>query len=225
MHSSILTFLAIGSFYLTSSSAAPTSSAPHGIAATVNHLDSKNMLHWTPSGAGRTTTIPAELVTYAQGQISTNSTTPKLRIRGGPKADVGGWTNAGQIANYAASYACERSGEYGISTVIESYAADACKGLLAQVPGFPIAETAWRVYQSAASPGASGDQFSTIFRFFTNTAEAPTLTQSICTTAFNDLTSTYCQGKGDKDEDTRGGELKIGTGDDYLMIGFDPNKV
>ena len=225
MHSSILTILAIGSFCLTSTSAAPTSPTSNGIAATVNHLDSKNMLHWTPSGSGRTTTISAELVTYAQGQISSNSTAQKLRMRGAPHADVGGWTNAGQIANYAAKYACEKSGEYGVSTIIESYAADACKGLLAQVPGVPIAETAWRVYQSAASPGANGDQFSTIYRFFTNTAAAPTLTQNICTTAFNDLTSTYCQGKGDKYEDTRGGELQIGTGDDYLMIGFDPNKV
>lgn len=224
MHYSVLTILAIGSFYLTSSSAAPTSSPQPGIAATVNHLDSKNMLHWTPSGNGRVTTIPGGLVTYAHGQLASNNNAQKLRMRGAPKADVGSWTNIGQISDYAAQYACEQSGEYGVATTIESYANDACTGLLAQVPGVPIAESAWRVWQSAASPGANGDQVSTIFRFFTNTAAAPTLTQSICSTVFTDLTSTFCQGKGDKSADTQGGEIQIGTGDDYLMIGFDPNK-
>ena len=224
MRSSILTILAIGSFYLTSSSAAPTSSPQPGIAATVNHLDSKNMLHWAPSGNGRATTIPGVLVTYAHAQLAGNNTTQTLRMRGAPKAHVGRWTNIGQISDYAAKYACDKGGEYGVATTIESYANDACTGLLQQVPGVPIAESAWRVWQSAASPGAKGDQVSTLFRFFTNTAAAPTLTESICSTVFTDLTSTFCQGKGDKAADTRGGEIKIGTGDDYLMIGFDPIK-
>ena len=222
MHFSILTILAAGSFHLTSTWAAPTDSPPPGIANTVNHLDSKGMLHWTPAGNGRTTTIPSGLVSYAHDQLATNSS-QKLRARGGPKADVGKFTNIGQIAGYAASYACEQSGAYGISSTIEGYATDACSSLVSQVPGVPIAETAWRVWQSAASPGANGNQVSTIFRFFTNTASAPTLTESICALAFEDLTSTFCQGKGDKGADTKGGEIKIGSGDDYLMIGFDPN--
>ena len=222
MHSSILNILALGSFCLTLSSAVPTSTPSPGIAATVSHLDSKGMLHWTPAGNGRTTTISGGLVSYAQDQLASNSTT-KLRVRGGPKADVGSFTNLGQIAGYAASYACEKSGAYGISSTIEGYATDACDSLVSQVPGVPIAETAWRVWQSAASPGANGNSVSTIFRYFTNTASAPTLTQSICALAFEDLTSAFCQGKGDKGADTRGGEIKIGSGDDYLMIGFDPN--
>lgn len=224
MHSSILTILAIGSFYLTSSSAAPTSSSQPGIAATVNHLDSKNMLHWTPSGNGRATTIPGGLITYAHKQLASNNPTQKLRIRGAPEADVGDWTNIGQISDYAARYACEQDGEYGVATTIESYVTDACTGLLDQVPGVPTAESAWRVWKSAASPGADGDQVSTIFRFFTNTAAAPKLTRSICSTVIADLTSTFCQGTGDKSADTRGGEIQIGTGDDYLVIGLDPNK-
>ena len=223
MHFSVPTILAAGSLYLTSSSAAPATSPAPGIGDTVNHLDSNGMLHWTPAAnGGRTTTIPGGLVSYSHQQLAAGGSR-KLKARDGPSADVGGFTNIGQIADYAASYACEQSGAYGVSTTIESYATDACTSLLAQVPGVPIAETAWRVYQSAASPGADGSSVSTIFRFFTNTASAPTLTQSICTTAFTDLTSTFCQGKGDHGADTRGGEVKIGTGSDYLMIGFDPN--
>ena len=223
MHSSILSILALGGFCLTLSSAIPTTSPPPGIAATVNHLDSKGMLHWTPAGnGGRTTTISGELVSYAQDQLASNST-KTLKVRGGPKADVGSFTNIGQIAGYAASYACEKSGAYGVSATIESYATDACDSLVSQVPGVPIAETAWRVWQSAVSPGADGKSLSTVFRYFTSTAAAPTLTQSICALAFEDLTSVFCQGKGDKGPDTRGGEIRIGSKDDYLMIGFDPN--
>ena len=225
MHSSILSIVAIGGFCLTVSSAVPTTSPPPGIAAVVNHLESKGVLHWTPAGkGGRTTTVPGEYVSYAQNQLATNSTKP-LQVRGGPKADVGGFTNIGQIAGNAASYACEKSGAYGISSTIEGYATDACDSLVSQVPGVPIAETAWRVWQSAASPGANGKSVSTIFRYFTNTAAAPTLTQSICALAFQDLTSVFCQGKGNNGADTRGGEIKIGSGDDYLMIGFDPNDI
>lgn len=33
-----------------------------------------------------------------------------------------------------------------------------------------------------------------------------------------------CQGKGDKGTATRGGEIRIGKGDDFLMIGLDPNE-
>lgn len=223
MYSSILTVLAAGSLYFSFSSAVPTTSPAPGIAATVNHLDSNSMLHWTPTPeGGRTTTIATGLVSHAHQQLAAGSSR-KLKARGGPSADVGGFTNLGRIANYAASYACEQSGAYGVSSTIDSYATDACTNLLTQVPGVPQAETAWRVYQSATSPGADGGSISTIFRFFTNTASAPTLTQSICTTAFQDLTTNYCQGKGDHGADTKGGEIKIGDGDDYLMIGFDPN--
>lgn len=224
MHSSFLTLLAAGSLYLTSCSAAPTNlTSTPSIGATVKQLDSNGMLHWTPAeNGGRKTTIAAGLVAHAHAQLAANGA-QKLKARGGPSADVGGFTNIGQIANYAASYACEQSGAYDVSTTIDTYITPACTSLVGQVPGVPIAETAWNVYQAAAAPGASGNQVATIFRFFTNTAAAPTLTETICSTAFTDLTSTFCQGKGNQDQDTRGGEIKIGTGNDYLMIGFDPN--
>lgn len=223
MHSSILTILAAGSLYLTSSSAAPTTSPPPGIGATVNQLDSNGMLHWTPAAnGGRTTTIAAGLISHAHQQLAAGSSR-KLKARDGPSADVGGWTTLGQIQDYAASYACEQGGDYGVSTTIATHITDACTALLATLPGAPIAETAWQVYQSAAGAGGSGGSVGTVFRYFTNTASAPALTQTICTTAFTDLTSTACQGKGDHGADTRGGEIKIGTGNDYLMVGFDPN--
>ena len=222
MHSSILTVLAASSLFFTSSSAVPTTSTGPGIHDTVTHLDSNNMIQWTPTeGGGRTAVVPAGVISHAHQQL-TDSGSQKLKVRGGPTAWVGAWTNLGQIQNLAAQYACEKGGTYGVSATLASYSTDACKSLLDQVPGVPIAEKAWNVYQSAAAPGTSGDSVSAIFRFFTNTAAAPPLTQSICTQAITDLTSTICQGKGDKGADTQGGEIKIGTGDDYLMFGIDP---
>ena len=224
MRSSLFTILSAGSLYLTSTFAAPAAILTPGIGATVTYLDSKGMIEWTPAAnGGHTATIPGDVISQAHHNLKTNSTR-KLRVRG-PDADVGYFTSVGQIAGYAASYACEQSGAYGVSQTIESYATEACTALVAQVPGVPIAEKAWNVYQSPIAPGANGNSISTIFRFFTNTASAPTLTQSICGTAFEDLTSALCQGTGDKGADTQGGEIQIGSGDDYLMIGFDPNVV
>ena len=223
MHPFSFTFLTAGSLCLTAGLTMPTNTtSTPGIAVTVTHLDSKGLIDWTPAAhGGRTATIPGDVISQAHQELTTNGNR-KLRLRG-PGADVGSFTNIGQIAGYAASYACEQSGAYGVSQTIESYATPACTALVAQVPGVPIAEKAWNIYQSAIAPGANGDSVSTIFRFFTNTASAPTLTQSICGTAFEELTSTFCQGKGDKGADTRGGEIKIGSGDDYLVIGLDPN--
>lgn len=104
----------------------------------------------------------------------------------------------------------------------ESYVTEACPALVAQVPGVPIAEKAWSIYQSAAAPEADGDSGPTIVRFFTKAARVPIRTQSICGTAFEDL-SAFFQGKGDKGAETKGGKIKIGSGNDYLMLGFDPN--
>ena len=207
---------------MSSTFAAPAPTSTPGIGATVTYLDSKGVIEWTPAAnGGRTATIPGDVISQAHQELNTTGT-GKLRVRS-TTADVGGFTNLGQIAGYASSYACEQSGAYGVSQTIESYATEACTALVAEVPGVPVAEKAWNVYQSATAPGANGNSVSTIFRFFTNTASAPTLTQSICGTAFDYLTSVFCQGKGDQGPDTRGGEIKIGSGDDYLMIGFDPN--
>lgn len=227
MHASLFTTLAASCLFMTSTLAAPangnTTTPTPGISATVNHLDSKSMIDWKPAGHGHVATVPGHIVATAQTELTTNRTTSRLLTRGGPSAAVGRFTNLGQIASYAASYACEKSGAYGVSQTIESYATEACTALVSQVPGVPTAEKAWNIYQSATAPGADGNSVTTIFRFFYNTANAPTLTQSICGTAFEDLTSVFCQGKGDKGTATRGGEIKIGSGDDYIMIGIDPN--
>ena len=225
MYSSFLSILAAGSFYLTSSYAAPTTSPAPGIHATVSQLDSNNMIHWVPTeNGGRTAIIPAGVVSHAHQQLATRDS-HELKVRGGPSAAVGAWTNIGQISNYAASYACEQGGAYGVSSTIAAYTTDACTSLLKQVPLVPVAEKAWSTYQSATAPGGDDKTVTTIIRFFTNTASAPPLTESICKTAITDLTSMFCQGKGDYKADTRGGEIKIGNGDDYLMFGIDPGAV
>ena len=219
MHTSIVTILAAGSFYSLSCSAAPQPQTTGAISFVVGQLDSNGQIDWWPAeNGGRTATIPADLVSSAQP-----GSTKRVVVRHGPSADVDGFTNIGQIAGNAASYACEKNGAYGVSSTIESLATDACSTFLKSVPGAPVAEKAWNVWQSPSKPGASGNQIVTTFRWFYNSASAPSLTDTVCSTVYQQLTSVFCQGKGDQGTDTRGGEIKIGTGDDYLMIGLDPN--
>ncbi|KAL8810213.1 MAG: hypothetical protein Q9200_002756 [Gallowayella weberi] len=219
--------VAAATFY--SVSAAPvlpydnsTSGGGLSISAVVNHLDSKGQIDWVmTSNGGRIATIPAQYVDAANQALNCRSLDLQTR---GPKADVGGWTNAGQIAQQAASYACEKSGEWGVSSTIEAGATDACSNLLKAAPGAVQAEAAWNVYQAVSQPDDAGGSFTTIYRWFYNTVKAPSLTEQICTSVYQKLRSDFCQGKGNNGTNTRGGEMEIGSGDDYLMVGVDPNK-
>lgn len=228
MHFSKPTIAAACSLYLTLSSAEVIDVIDLPVPAigeTVNHLDSNGMLHWTPApNGGRTTTVSREVVDQALLELEVGSS-QKLKARKAPKAHVGHFHDMGQIAGYDAWYACEKDGSYGVSSSIDDYIEIACDGLLRQVPYFPIAEDAWKIYQTPVLQGANGNAISVYFRYFTNTASAPELTWDICTTVFVDLTTMVCQGKNDHSKETRGGEIKIGAGDDYLMVGFDPNHV
>ena len=218
MHTSFFVTLAAASL-CGLSAAAPTDPTPTQgkISTVVGNLDSSNSIDWTDTDSGaRMATVPGDVVSTAQ------SSKKMLAVRG-PGADVGGFTNIGQIAGNAASYACEQSGAYGISDTIGTLASQACSDFLKTLPGAPVAEKAWNIWQSPSKPGADGNLVTTTFRWFYNTASAPPLTDTICQTAYQQLTSTFCQGKGDKGADTRGGEIKVGTGDDYVMIGLDPN--
>ena len=223
MHFPILTIVAACSLHITLTWAEPSASPSTGIADTVNYLDSNDMLHWTPAGNGRTTTIPGGLVSFAHDQLKTNRP-QKLGARRTPKAAVWKWTVLGVIDGFSASWACIMTGAWGVSKTIAGDASDACNNLVYQASSsVPMAETAWRVWQSAPRPGADGQPVSTTFRYFTHTATAPTLTMSICTQAFDDLTSGLCPGWHAKGGATQGGEIKIGSGENYLMVGFDPN--
>lgn len=229
MHFSTATIIAAAFFSSVSAAPAPdagTSSTTqsHRINAVVKHLDDHNRFSWTaaPQGAGRVASIPITDVEDAHKAL--NSRSRDLEGRDAKGAAVGAWTNAGQLANYAASYACEQSGQWGPSTTIETQATDACKNLLLQVPGAVQADTAWHIYQAAANPSGDGGGFKTIYRWYYNTAKAPKLTSQICSAVYQKLTSDFCQGKGDNGSKTQGGEMKIGDGDDYLMVGMDPNE-
>lgn len=222
MHTSFVTLFAAASLYGTIGLAAPTDAPSKGhISSVVDHLDSNNNIEWsTNKNGGRTATIPFDMVSSAE-----QNTGPRLAVRG-PGAAVGGFTNIGKLneyANNAASYACEQSGAYGVSDTIKTASTDACSTFLKTVPGAPVAEKAWNVYQAPAAAGPGKNQIVTTFRWFYNSAQAPSLTDTICKKAYEQLTSVFCQGKDDKGDDTRGGEIKIGDGDDYLMIGLDPN--
>ena len=225
MHSTTFTTFVFANLYAGICLAAPTelqTPSQGKISTIVGQLDSHNKLDWTPVGdGGRVATIPAQLVSSVQQ--NTGLTNKTLAIRDGTSADVGRFTNIGRISNIAASYACEKGGAYGVSSTIETSAKQACKQFLQTLPAAPVAENAWRIYQGAAQPGADGNEVSTIFRWFYNSAAAPALTDTMCNTAYQYLTTTFCQGKGGKGAATRGGEIKIGDGDDYTMIGFDPN--
>lgn len=229
MYFSVGTIIAAAAFFsATSAAPAPgvdpsTGAQKPPFRSVVNHLDSNNKIHWLPApNGGRYATIPTSDVDSAHKVLQGRSL--DLQVRGGTDAAVGGWTNAGQIMNLAASYACEETGEWGVSSTIQTGATEACSKLLALAPGAVQAESAWNLFQSASNADDSGGQFNTIYRFFYNTSKAPKLTEQICSSVIQKLTSDFCQGKKDKGADTRGGEMKIGDGDDYLMIGIDPNE-
>ena len=223
MHRSLLSISMAIALHTTSSFGVPTGTTGTGkISSIVGHIGSNGQVGWTPtdSTGGRSAVIPGDLISSAEQYLAVSR---KLSNRD-TSAHVGGFTNLGQIANIAASYACETSGAYGVSASLGTLATDACSTFLQSVPGAPVAEKAWIVWQSPTQPGLGGGQINTIFRYFYHSAAAPKLTDTLCKKAYEDLTTIACQGKGDKGTGTRGGEVKIGSGEDYLMIGFDPNE-
>ncbi|KAL8847191.1 MAG: hypothetical protein Q9221_007753 [Calogaya cf. arnoldii] len=150
----------------------------------------------------------------------------KLTTRDTPDSGVGDWRTLGSIANYAACFACQDSGEYGLSTVINSQAEKACKELVDLVPGAPIASQAWNLWEKAKkAANGEGEQTRAIFRFFYSSDDAPKLNEVICKEAIDALTSTACQGTGGNIDSTLGGEVRIGDYDHFIQIGFDPNSV
>ncbi|KAL8682935.1 MAG: hypothetical protein Q9186_001098 [Xanthomendoza sp. 1 TL-2023] len=230
MYSTIATALIIASVYTTIGAAAPTDAqstpAEHRISPYINYLDSNNQLEWndTPEG-GRTAKVPFELISGARQELEANSDSDKLLVRGGKDAAVGGWTNMGQISDHAASYACIVSGEWAKQKTVQDLAKDSCKALVEMVPGAPVAQRAWNVYKVAKiTEGTDGTNIKTILRWYYNSARAPQLTEDLCKTVYEVLTKNICVGTGDKKSSSRGGEIKIGDGSDYTMIGFDPNK-
>ncbi|CAO1603169.1 MAG: hypothetical protein LQ349_008810 [Xanthoria aureola] len=218
MHFSPATIMAIGAL-CTIANAVPAPKPGATFPTALNQLDADGKVTWTPTASGgRTAQIAFDEIESAL------PTTTKLKQRGSPGSSVESWTNLGQIANYAAEYACQDSGAYGLSSVIESSAKDACKELVGMIPGAPIANQVWNVWQGAkAAANGEGKQVKTIYRFFYKSASAPKLDEAMCNKAMSILTETACQGKGDKGDSTRGGEIRIGDDDDYIQIGFDPN--
>ena len=198
-------------------SAAPAPMAEPEPAAPIYQLDSNGQVEWT------TTTSGARVAEIPFADVDTVGPSNKIKARGGTDSSVGSWTNLGQITNYAAQYACQDSGEWSLSTVVQSQAASACSELLEMVPGAPVADKAWHAWKDAP-PKANdeGQNVKAIFRFFYKTSSSPKLTETLCTKAINTLTSTACQGKNDKSDSSRGGEIRIGSGDDYTQVGYDP---
>ncbi|KAL8953180.1 MAG: hypothetical protein Q9222_000953 [Ikaeria aurantiellina] len=199
---------------------APSPEPNNPFPAAVNKLDTDGRVTWTSTASGgRTAQIAFDDIDSIQNDT-------KLKTRGTPGSSVESWTNLGQIANYAAEYACQDSGAYALSSVIGASAQDACKELVGMIPGAPMASKAWNVWQGAkAAANDEGEQVQTIFRFFYKTAQAPKLDEAMCNRAMEILTQTACQGKKDKGDSTRGGEIRIGDDDDYIQVGFDPNEV
>ena len=203
--------------------AAPLNNGTARISLVINHLDSTGKIEWqTTEDGGRYATISSDDIEAAR-KATTKRSAVDLEARGGTDAAVGAFKNIGNIAEQAASYACESTGEWGVSATIESQATAACASFLGNLPPIPQAETVWNVYQGIRRADSSGGNFITNFRWFPNTAAAPTLTTQICTLAYQMLTSNLCQGKGNDNANTQGGEIKIGSGRDYLMIGLDPD--
>ena len=224
MHFTTATIMAISAL-CTLANAAPAPKPDTPFPTALNQLDADGNITWTPTASGgRTAQIPFDEIDSA-----VLPATPKLKQRGSgsPGSGVERWTNLGQIANYAAEYACQDTGAYALSSVIESSAPDACKALVRMTPGAPIASKAWNVWQGtqAAAANGEGEPVQTIYRFFYKSAGAPKLDEGMCKKAMGILTESACQGKGGNRDSTRGGEIRIGGHDDYIQIGFDPNDV
>ena len=227
MHSYLFTTFASTALYAGACLAAPTESQMPNqgmISTVVDHLDSNHEVDWTPAGGdgSRAATILLELVSSAQQNTGLTSRTLVARDH---RAKVGHFRNIGRIGNYSALYACEKSGSYGVSSTIEAASKNACLYFLEMYTGAPVAENNWNIYQTAPQPGSDGNQVVVNFRYFYNSEYAPKLTEEMCITAYDYLTSVFCQGKGDRGTATRGGEIQIGQDDDYVMIGFDPNHI
>lgn len=91
------------------------------------------------------------------------------------------------------------------------------------VPGVPVADKVWHAWKDVpAKANDEGQNVKAIFRFFYKTSSSPKLTETLCKKAIDALTSTACQGKDDKSDLSRGGEIRIGSGDDYIQVGYDP---
>ncbi|KAL8699491.1 MAG: hypothetical protein Q9201_005980 [Fulgogasparrea decipioides] len=197
---------------------APQSSSP-SFRQLVQHLDANGQVTWTEADSGaRTAHIPFDLLEEAKAN--------KLNPRDDFDSGVSGWANMGQIANYAARYACQHSGEYALDSTVSASVTDACKGLVAMTPGTPVASKAWNIWQGAkAAANSEGQQVRSLFRFFYKSASAPKLDEVICKRAFDALTQFVCQGKGDKGTSSQGGEVRIGNDDNYIQIGFDPEHI
>ncbi|KAL8750271.1 MAG: hypothetical protein Q9184_006479 [Pyrenodesmia sp. 2 TL-2023] len=221
MHFSTTTIITIGAL-CSSIGAAPAPNPGHPFPAAVKKLDADGKVTWTSTASGgRTAQISFD-------DIASVDTNTKIEQRG-TNSGVGRWTNLGRIANkaatyYAAEYACQDSGSYALSSKVASTAEDACKALVNMAPGAPVASTAWNIYQGAKD-AAKGHQAKAAFRFFYKTSSAPQLDEIMCKKAMSILTETACQGKEDKNDETRGGEIRIGDDENYTQIGFDPEDV
>ncbi|KAI4269125.1 MAG: hypothetical protein L6R38_007585 [Xanthoria sp. 2 TBL-2021] len=218
MHFSTATIIAAGALCTVVSAApAPAPGAPFPSA--VKKLDADGKVTWTQTDSG------ARTAQISFDDIDSVASETKIKQRGSPGSSVESWTNLGQIANYAAEYACQDSGAFALSSVIESSAKNACKELVGMIPGAPIASKAWNVWQGArAAANGEGKQVQTLYRFFYKSASAPKLDEAMCNKAMSILTESACQGKGGNGDSTRGGEIRIGDDDDYIQIGFDPNE-
>ena len=196
---------------------APTHQAGAPINTAVSKLDSNGKVTWSQTNSGgRTAQISFDDIAAARANT-------KIKPRGGTDSDVWGWQGMGQIADYAASYACQSTGTDALSSTISASATEACKALVDMIPGAPMASKVWNVYQGAkAAANDEGNQVQTLYRFFYKTAAAPKLNEAMCESAMTELTTVGCQGAGGSATSTQGGEVRIGGDNDYIQIGVDP---
>ncbi|KAL8855271.1 MAG: hypothetical protein Q9178_008076, partial [Gyalolechia marmorata] len=216
MHFSTTTIITIGAL-CSSIGAAPAPNTGHPFPAAVQKLDADGKITWTSTDSGgRTAEIPFDDI----ASVETDAKIKQVRALSG----VSGWTNLGQIAdkasqNHEARYACQKTGSYAKSSLVAETAKVACKELVNMVPG---ANKAWAIWQGAKDAATETTQAKAAFRFFYKTANAPKLDETLCNEAMAILTETACQGKEDNKDKSQGGEIKIGDGEDYIQVGFDP---
>ena len=217
MHASLFTILAAASVLVPLGTAAPSDfKVKSRISTVVKFLDSQGKVNWTnvDGDGGRRAKIPADLIGSAQRRPAMLATRQD--------SSVGDFTSFGKIGKTVASYACQDSGDYTISNTIEKLAVSACKNFLEDIPGVPYAQNFWNIWQSPPRRAADGGQLTTLFRWYYNSDKAPPLTLKACKAVYKKLTSDFCQGDGEYAGDSQGGEIKLGSDEDYTQIGYDP---
>lgn len=177
---------------------------PHKV---IEHLQSNGHITWTPDGnGGAHTFVPLHKVNEAKSNLT--SPAPKLAVR----TSWSDWRPSGIISGFTAYSHCITSGQFAITNQLGSWPSQACAKFLQSTSVGGVLDAGWDIYSSMSDqPGPKGEgQTHTYFLFERKGAKPPKLTETMCDTAYDFLTTNLCQGSGAQTGQYRGGTIRLG---------------